>query len=186
MYLAQQENGLARLKERVEVSEASMHVQADRLANAELQLSETARKLQASVLDKIEEIPRMQYNVQKIRTQIASLIDQLELLKNSKISSESASIHAFNSFGNISTAQHKSHMDLARPTELQAEGHVTKSQEACKSAIASAPYKGMQPPDPSGFPRVLPANAVSGAQSRNLESTQTCKKISLLHEKLLI
>lgn len=168
-YLAQQENGLARLKERVEVSEASMHVQADRLASAELQLSETAGKLQASVLDKIEEIPKMQFHLQKTRTQLASLTDQFDLLKNSKFSSEGAGLHAPTRFGSFSSAQPRAPMGMARPADLQLDRHDPKQEGVNKSAQS----KEMAEHGPSLFTKVLAADSPS--QPGNLHGSDASK-----------
>lgn len=113
-YLKQQEDAQGRLKERVAVLEESMQVQAGRVAQAEIQLSETDGKIQSSILDQLDEIPRIKQNLQKVGSSLVSLHDQLQLVKNSKLSPESGNIHLGGRFGNWNGPQAWSHVDSSR------------------------------------------------------------------------
>ncbi|GMH33339.1 hypothetical protein BSKO_01173 [Bryopsis sp. KO-2023] len=88
-YLKQQEDGQARLKERICVLEESLQVQTDRMRLAEIQLTETEGKMQSNVLDRLEEIPKMKHTIQKMGHSVLSLNDQMQLLKNSKLTDNS-------------------------------------------------------------------------------------------------
>lgn len=112
--MKQQEDGQGRLKERVSVLEESMQVQANRVAQAEIQLTETDGKIQSSILDQLEEIPRIKQNIQKMGTNLVSLHDQLQLIKNSKLSPESSNVHLAGKFGNWNGAQPRNHTDSTK------------------------------------------------------------------------
>ena len=67
------------------VVEEGLRVQAGRVQNTEVHLTETESKLRSSIVDNIDEIPKLRHQVQKLTHGVSNLQDNFMRFRDSKI-----------------------------------------------------------------------------------------------------
>lgn len=104
-YLKQQDDGQSRLRERVGVVEEALRVQASRVQHAEVHLTETESKLRSSVVDHIDEIPKLRHQLQKLTHGVSNLQENFMRFRDPRFPGEGTrEVSAFRVTPNVSRA----------------------------------------------------------------------------------